>query len=205
LHLAVANKNYEMVEWLIQNKANIAIEDMTYNTPLTIAQNFGFRKIALILIAQIPYYNYNLSHLNQGNPQERLLAAIQEIHNYGMLLKTQGMPKGQVAIELADKLKLKACDFFKNENNIVNLPQFKNEFLLLLHSKDREMRDYRVCWNTIIVNTAIALSGIGALLMIAHLLYSKVNEGRALFFFQKKMATCEEKIDVAKRSLNEFN
>jgi hypothetical protein len=57
------------------------------------------------------------------------------------------------------------------------------------------MRAYRVSWKTIVENIVIALTGIGLLLIAGKLIYSKVTEKRALFFFQNSKTTSEQNIE----------
>ncbi|MBT7703872.1 MAG: hypothetical protein HN746_00080 [Polaribacter sp.] len=64
------------------------------------------------------------------------------------------------------------------------------------------MSEYRVSWDTIIKNIAIALTGVGVLFIAAKLLYSQATQGRALFFFQKDKTTCEEKTSSIEQSMN---
>jgi TPR repeat protein len=45
--------------------------------------------------------------------------------------------------------------------------QFKEEFISLLRSKDKEMEQHREVWKPIVVNILIALSGVGFLALIA--------------------------------------
>ena len=122
--------------------------------------------------------------------------------NYGLQLKDQGASKGQIAIDLADKLNEMADNFFVQESVQRNWAEFKQQFSTLLHSKDPEMSAYRVSWNTIVTNIAIALTGIGLLVIAGKLIHSKVTEGRTLFFFQKSKTRSEEKIADMEQSVD---
>lgn len=44
-------------------------------------------------------------------------------------------------------------------------------------------------------------TGIGALLLVGHLIYTKGTQGRALFFFQKSKTTGEENIDIVENAI----
>ena len=153
-------------------------------------------------LLQIPSTSKSTNATNRSI--KRLYVAIRNLSDYGTLLKSKGASKGQVATDLALQLKLKADDFFKN-NSRDDLPRFKREFSNLLFSKNKEMREYRTAWGTIVKNIAIALTGIGALFIVGQLIYSKATEGRALFFFQKNKTTCEEKVEVIRQSISTCN
>jgi ankyrin repeat protein len=130
-----------------------------------------------------------------------LFKAIQEMQHYGNILKSKGSSKGQVAITLAVQLKAKADEFFNAKDIIWSVPAFKNEFSILLNSKNKEMSEYRTSWSTILKNVVIALTGVGALAIVGKLIYSKTMQGRPLFFCQKMRTTSEEKIAEVKRTL----
>lgn len=137
-----------------------------------------------------------LKNLKQA--QNRLFDSIKDMKKYGLHLYKQGASKGLVAIRLANMLEKKAKTFFGQKSEKSNIFNFKEEFMKLLNSKNDEMREYRISWDTIAKNIAIALTIIGALLLVGKLIYSKVTEGRSLFFFQKKQTSCEEKIEAVK-------
>lgn len=142
-------------------------------------------------------------HLAVKNGKNELLTAIQEMHHYGEVLKNKGASKGQVMTELSDQLTASANIFYE-KNEWADWPEFKKEFLALLNSKNKEMSKYRVKWSTIIKNVALALTGLGLLCIAANLIYSKVIDGRALFFFQKSKTTSEEKIEAVKQSIDKI-
>ncbi|MDP3560635.1 MAG: ankyrin repeat domain-containing protein [Legionellaceae bacterium] len=137
------------------------------------------------------------------NEKQVLLNAIQALHNYGEILKQKGQSKGQVAIELSIQLKKLTTEFYAI-NDWNDFPTFKMTFMTRLNSKNKEMETYRIAWPTIIKNVAIALTGLGLLLISAKLIYSKINEGRALFLFQNPKTTSEEKIDSIKQSIDKI-
>ena len=219
LHLAAKQDNKDMVQWLIQHQANLNVKDNKGNTPLDIAQRNGVEEIIDLLVAagatnsitqstQEPAKNRKVDSAALSydiKSKEKLLATIREMKEYGILLKNEGASKGQIAIDLAEALQSKTEEFFRQSDATTQLPEFKKQFSTLLNSKNNEMSEYRVSWDTIIINVAIALTGIGALLMIGQLLYSKATEGRALFFFQKSQTTSEEKIDAVSKSVAELN
>ena len=130
-----------------------------------------------------------------------LLASIKKMHDYGTDLKEQGASKGQTAIDLAEALRTMAETFFAQEDTGVQFPKFKKEFSELLDSKNAEMGEYRLSWSTILKNIAIALTGVGLVLIAGHMLYSKSIGGRALFFFQNDKTTGEELLNGVNQSL----
>ncbi len=146
-------------------------------------------------------------HKEQGvaieNEKQVLLDAIQALHDYGEILKQKGQSKGQIAIELSIKLKELATAFY-DKNNWNDFPTFKTTFMTLLTSKNKEMGAYRIAWPTIIKNVAIALTGLGLVLISAKLIYSKIKEGRTLFLFQNPKTTSEEKIDSITQSIDQI-
>lgn len=130
----------------------------------------------------------------QAKQFNTLYRQIEIMSEYGETLKAEGASKGQVAIDLATELDAMAKKFFAQSPEQRDFTKFESNFSELLHSKDEEMSAYRFALGTIIANIAIALTGIGLLLMAGKLVYSKVTEGRALFFFQKSTTTSEDLI-----------
>lgn len=130
--------------------------------------------------------------------QLNILQSIQDMHDYGSRLKQQNEPKGQMIIEHADQLKKTIVDFFEQDLAVQRstFDAFQHSFMKALHSKDKEMSQYRVSWTTISANIAIALTGIGVVPILGQLLYSKVTTGRFLFFGQKQTTTSEDKINA---------
>jgi hypothetical protein len=131
-----------------------------------------------------------------------LLSKIHTLKEYGAHLKEQGaFLKGQVAEDLAKELNSKADAYFKQKNTEDTFKAFQKEFSQILHSKDQQMSEYRTNWSTIIANIGIALTGIGAFFLAGHLICTKVTQGRALFFFQKRKTTGEENIDKVEQAM----
>jgi ankyrin repeat protein len=178
LHQATRKSNRDVIELLIRNGADRTIKTNEDLRASEIASNVGYHDL-------VPYL---------FNPKDELFQKIQAMHNYGVLLRDQGVSKGQLAIELASDLTDMANQFFEQEPAQRNFAEFKPRFSTLLHSKDHEMSTYRIAWGTIVANIAIALTGVGLLFIAGKLIYSKVTEGRALFFFKKSRTTSEEKI-----------
>jgi len=144
------------------------------------------------------------------NPQNKTPAEIQrhglflrihELYHYGLALQEEGSLKGAMAIELSQKLRSKASVFFKDNYTPSGLNRLKAEFFVLFNDQKTkaEMRQYRASYGTILKNIATALTGIGALIIVGNLCYSKATTGRALFLFQKKKTTGEEKIEAIKQ------
>ncbi|HBD7397587.1 ankyrin repeat domain-containing protein [Legionella longbeachae] len=220
IHCAVSSGNVSLIQWLIDTKQidinakdqfgetalhraskqnnRVMVELLARNgADLTIKNNSGLR--ASVLAALKGYYDL-VPYLE--NPKAEFLHEIQAMYDYGVLLRDQGASKGQVAIDLANKLTIMANEFFDQEPEQRNFTEFKSRFSALLHSKDQEMSAYRISWGTIIGNIAIALTGIGLLFIAGQLIHSKVTENRALFFFQKSKTTSEEKIADVDHAVN---
>jgi len=124
--------------------------------------------------------------------------AIEKMKDYGALLKkSDAFQKGQVALDLATRLKEKASDFFaKDEEGMKkDYQEFNKDFTKTLNSKNKEMAQYRLAWGAILDNIVIALTGVGILFISVKLIYSKMTEGRALFFSQQKKTEGEAKVE----------
>lgn len=135
---------------------------------------------------------------------QKLTSSIQHMQDYGCMLKKQGEKKGLVVINLANELLQKVNSFFNSDKHQINSEciQFKKEFSLLLHSKNKEMGQYRLAWRTIAKNIAIALTLVGNILIGANLIYTRLTTGRALFFFQKPRTTSEDNVERINQTLN---
>lgn len=133
-----------------------------------------------------------------------LLAAIKQMKQYGQQLEMNGVKKGKIAVDLAKALKVKAKSLYTMpiSDDIV---RFKNEFKVLLHSKDKEMSEYRLAWKTILKNIAIALTGVGLIAIVGKLIHSKVTEDRARLFFSRPKTTCEEKVENIDQCVRKVN
>ncbi len=127
-----------------------------------------------------------------------LCNSVHNMRNYGLSLSRQGVSKGAIVTALAKRLDdtledfidaLKWCEKVQEKSLF---DAFRSEFTTLLHSEDQAMSTYRFSWQTIITNIARALTGVGLLLIAAHLIHSRVTQGRALFFSQKPRTTSEE-------------
>lgn len=215
LHYGVSSTNKELIQWLIKTRQiDINAQDSNGDTAFHRAIRYGNLVAVQILlengidasiqnnigskayqIASSMKQTKLLAHL--FNSKNELSASIQAMRGYGISLQNQGASKGQIVIALADFLSAKADQFFdqKPEEQRCNFNKFQLEFSELLNSKNEEMSTYRVAWDTIVKNTAIALTGVGLLLIAAQLIYSKVNEGRPRFFFQKRTTTSEKNVE----------
>jgi len=201
LHYAVLDENVPLVTWLIKNNANLNVRGYffgtkhqgPYETPLMMAEKYNKSTEIKDLL------------LNAGatvsTPEiNKLFASIKRMQHYGLHLKTRGAQKGQVVMDLADKLQKEADQFFTKDYTSKDPADFTKNFTTLLNSENQVMAKYRTAWPTILKNIAIALTGIGALAITGHLIYSKATKGRALFFFQKEKTTTEEKIEDIRES-----
>jgi ankyrin repeat protein len=195
LILAAQAGAHKSIQALLDLGLDIESRDINKRTALNWAAEKRHRAAVDVLLEK----NANI---NACPLSSELLSSINHMREYGQVLNGQGSSKGQIAIDLADELKLKAEAFFNKQGNQPDFPTFKQEFLSLLNSKNKEMSEYRVSWDTIIKNIAIALTGVGVLFIAAKLLYSQATQGRALFFFQKDKTTCEEKTSSIEQSMN---
>jgi ankyrin repeat protein len=178
LHYATRENNPRMIELLIRNGAYLSIRNDEGFRPSDLASKLGFKHL-------VPYLS---------DPKVEFFQRIQIMQDYGVSLKAQGASKGQVAMDLATNLTIMANEYFEKAPEQRNFSEFEPRFSKLLHSKDAEMSAYRASWGTIVANIAIALTVIGAFFIAAKLIYSRITEGRALFFFQKSKTTTEDKL-----------
>jgi ankyrin repeat protein len=191
IHYAVASGNAALLQWLIDSKQiNINARDTSGETALHRATQQNNHDVVELLVRN----GADITIQNNNSLKAEFFQKIQAMHDYGVLLKAQGASKGQVGIDLAANLAKMANKFFAQQPEQRNFAEFELRFSTLLHSKDQEMSAYRIAWGTIVANIAIALTGIGLLLIAGKLIHSKVTEGRALFFFEKSKTTSEEKI-----------
>ena len=135
-----------------------------------------------------------------------VLCAIQEMQKYStQTIGGADSPKGKIITQLAGELRNKLFTFMNltEEDRKRDLKQFQTEFSTLLDSQNAEMKVYSTAWSTIRKNIALALTGIGILVIVVKLTHSLATEGRMLFPFQKKQTTCEEKKDAVQKSVAE--
>lgn len=147
----------------------------------------------------------------QVQAYNKLLEAINELSKYGdRLIAAKAKTKGSIAIKLANELieilnlnksLVENCD----ENEAGELNKFIERFTEKLNSKNKEMAKYRLTWSTLVANVAIALTGVGAIAIMGKLICTKIMNKRALFFFQKKKTTSEEKLADTKNAFSELN
>lgn len=214
LHYAVDSGNIELITWLIKsNKIDIDARDSFGQAALYRAAMAEKLEVVKLLIqhganpTMIDYTSkeaFNvafLTSLDLNSPEDKLLEKINVMGCYGLSLSDQDFYKGRTALTLSNELRKMATDFLKLEANARDFNAFQSNFLNLLHSEDNEMGSYRISWGTIIANISIALTGIGLLFTAAQLTYSKVTEGRALFFFQKSKTTREETVAELEEAL----
>jgi hypothetical protein len=131
-------------------------------------------------------------------PEElHLLAhAIGEMFAHGLFVLNSDYEKGKEAMALAFSLKKELKTFFESEpqEREISKNQFKDSFLKTLHSKDKIMSSHRAQWKMIVVNIAIALTGVGLFALGVNYLCS----GHAFFAKTKR----QEYIDKIEHSLN---
>lgn len=185
----IDRKNMHDKKIMLHGELTTYLTNKNGDTALSLAQKSGAKETTELLLK------------TEINPQDQLFATLRSLKEYGLLLKSQGVSKGQIAIDLAADLKLQADVYFQKEAMPTDLKQFQDKFSLLLNSKNREMSEYRTSWSTIIANIAIALTGIGALFLVGQLIYSTATQGRPLFFFQKNQTTSEEKVGEVRQAM----
>lgn len=119
-----------------------------------------------------------------------LLQQIRMMKQHGTNLTNSGASKGIEITDLSEELTTLINSF--NDKGPGSFDEFSSQFTKLLHSKDKQMSEYRVSWETICKNIAIAWSVIGLFAIAGKLIHSRVTEGRALFFYQKNKTSTEE-------------
>lgn len=230
LHMTCKSGNLEMLKHLHESGANLEELTLSKKTALHLAAERGHRgivqwviqtkkvKIDLTDVKQktaIDYAKNNLPTQNNDQNKYRLIVEdltigllydkIEKMFDYGDSLKEHSKEKSAVACELAESLKTIFSRYLQNDRSKSATDKFKNDFIETLHSKDKEMQAYRFNWDTIKYNILIALTGIGLLFIAANLIYTRINQGRALFFYQKRTTTGEEilnDIEIAASSEN---
>jgi ankyrin repeat protein len=137
------------------------------------------------------------------------------LKNYGVYLSNQSSDKGHQIIVLSDCLK-EMMDLFNTTSqeqpyNEKNLFKLKNDFKILLNSKNDVMKKHRSIWKPIVANILISLTGIGLLAIIFHAAISaailrKNNKeyslNNALFFGKTASENKIEDIEKAIESLS---
>jgi hypothetical protein len=134
--------------------------------------------------------------------KDNLFLAIQEMRDYGYVLRVKGASEGLEVMFLSSDLRQLADNFFIQKD--ADFLTFKQDFSVLLVSKNNEMERYQT-WGTMTKNVAIALTGVGTICIAIQLMHSKVTTGRASFFFQKKKATFKEKIEKIQEALDNLD
>ena len=141
----------------------------------------------------LPRLRFLKSILNT-NPEKyltkhKLYSQINELKKYGESLQLSDKAKGEVSINLAKLLTVKANTYFclpQKKQNKMRLDLFKKEFTTLLHSQDHMMEQNNVTWTQIITNIVIALSGIGVILIAGKIFYSMTSNNPDIFFFEDR-------------------
>ncbi len=194
LHYAVYSEDIVLVKWLIKNKASLSIANEEGETPLQRANRLlgCHSEISACLLAAG-------AELRDNSHKRQLFTSLKTMKNYGESLGFEA--KGKIVSTLAEQLEKKAKELFKGKLTAEKLEAFKKDFIPLLHSKDQTMSEYRTSWERIIANVLIALTGLGALLIAAHLAYTKATTGRALLFFQPPKTNSERLVAEVDHSL----
>lgn len=146
--------------------------------------------------AYIKEWNTESDYLKWGNfyDVENFHAKIQTLQEYAQNLDNSGHKKDADLIRnLSIEMRQMVDEFFQIDldkfnfytKNVTNHFQtFKTNFLNLLHSLDNQIDSEPLTLNILLVNLAIALTGVGILLISIQLIYSYMTQNRALLFFQ---------------------
>ena len=121
-----------------------------------------------------------LSRLNPSewnyNGFDELNLNIDIMRQYGASLKgsISDEIKGNKIVTLAEKLQIKARALFEathlKQTTPKDVEQLKSEFTTLLHSEDEMLKSHRTIWKPIIANIALALTGIGLVVLLVKVL-----------------------------------
>jgi hypothetical protein len=140
---------------------------------------------------------------SRGDP---LYQQIKQMKVYGEHLQKIDAEKGEAVVKLASLLTLRANSYFcleDSEKTLTIFNDFAKKFRTLLHGKDALMSTHREIWKPIIANIAIALSGIGLLLIAAQLIHSKLTTNTASFFFAKtKRQMLIDAVDISANKIS---
>jgi ankyrin repeat protein len=209
LHLTVANKHYDLMWWLIEQGVDVNLTNDADETPLDIAESGPNEDLLCsTFLRQHGANNSTNPKLIAANRLETLrkktalLTAITNMHTYGMTLRQNGIAKGDVAIALAGQLQAKVLSAF-TENGELKTEVDGHGFHRLLHSQDTAMAAYRLNWDTLILNIAIALTGLGLVAIVGHLIVTAC-QNRPLFFFQKPQTTCAQHVAAIEEASDEM-
>lgn len=208
LHLAVQQLTPPFVQWLVENGANCNLKNNAGKTAMQLAldklvtfngepqiipadSDLKFKQIIVALYAKTIDKPDNLE-VQLDNPRAtELFQAIGVMRLYGQeLIKKGATKKGQDATNLADKLESKASDYLTKGWMKGDFKTFQQSFVDTLHEFP-SMSYPRVAWRSIVQNILLALTGVGALLQLACLVYTKVEHGQSRFFFQNRFTTRE--------------
>jgi|GEM_PF-4031053 len=135
---------------------------------------------------------------------------ISELLVYGHQLKTKGIKKGNVIYQLGIDLYKKTDEFFmQHQFNIEKITDeewstFSNVMKNSCEEKRKILATYRPAM-TIVWNILAVLSGVGALALGAHLLYTRFGPNhRALFFGQQEKPTSERLTEGVLQTIEKF-
>ncbi len=107
--------------------------------------------------------DYNFDSWDAPQEFKRLIKQIQVMYRYGLQLKSESPEKSVAAMTLAIEL-FKDLKIF-NQNNLMPSSEekkiFRDDFYEKLHSQDELMSTHRKWWKVIVINIAVALTGLG--------------------------------------------
>lgn len=154
--------------------------------------------------------------LNQNKKFNDFYLSISYMQNYGQKLKDNGeATKGDLILAHAKKLEENANQFFNNYqgNDLpspVNFDLFKRSFVVDLHEIDSQLEIHREEWKPIVANIILALTGLGAFIVLGNALYglyqcNKENKpatiNRCLLFAE---TGSQQRVEIIDRELDKI-
>lgn len=95
-------------------------------------------------------------------------ATIEKMDQYGKKLTQKGAVKGVKITTLTTDLKTCLDEFLSAENQSQRWPTFKEKFTALLDDQEGIMQAHRATWKPLVINLLIALTGIGACVLLGY-------------------------------------
>ena len=130
-------------------------------------------------------------------------AAIKNMRTYADIVMPESSNKRQQIKLLVNKLESLAGKFIFaskfNKPTVHDFFQFKNEIAHEINQSQDAMQEHRQYWKVILANVALALTGIGAIFLLA----KSLSEKKPTFFF--KHTQREENLNKVKSQLEELD
>jgi hypothetical protein len=127
---------------------------------------------------------------------------IDNLRSYGCQLGQTDKASSGIVIQLSNSLKNDVVNFFQQDRSVITaeFQFFRERFTKKLHEADEIINT--TC-RQLIANIAIALTGIGLLLLIVKLAYSGCKTGSFKFFFSDAVER-QQQIDLIDNSLRQI-